>query len=608
MPAINSRRLLRTIGAHLVVLVALQLVLVAGLIVYTGSRDFHAARQEAEHHLATTAQLAVEEISDQLTSSSRWLREAARFNELLESRALCTFAQPDAALRGDHTVRTYPILLHADGSPFCPPAPNTPNASLYKDVAWFKRTRASSRPTIAGPLIDPVTDDYVVTYATKVPADGSILGIAVDMTSVVPVLDKLHGSSRPAPSFLLATKDRSTLLSKTDGVGGFSLAGTPFVRPVTRETNTFKGLDDVERIYAEAEVLGFGWHLYAGVSTADAFAVAHRTVRQLVMFALGLGLIVLAVAFVMQRRFVRPIRSLAQVTKKISGGDFSANVVPSGPVELAELGESFNSMTAARADAEAALRTAYEAEQRAAEEFRAVAEMRNSFLMAISHELRTPLTSVVGYSMFLSEAGDDVSKDELEQSIKAISTQSKRLERILLDLLDVERLSRGIVQPNLRETNVRDVVMHVVEQASANSRIRAVLKGPVRSYVDPALVERIVENLVVNAIKHTPADAKIWVRATRRNGHLELAVEDAGDGVPDDLKLAIFEPFKQGRVPRHSPGTGVGLSLVSQFAKLHGGRAWVEDRAGGGASFRVVLPATEPKCKRGRTTAELRSV
>jgi signal transduction histidine kinase len=113
--------------------------------------------------------------------------------------------------------------------------------------------------------------------------------------------------------------------------------------------------------------------------------------------------------------------------------------------------------------------------------------------------------------------------------------------------------------------------------------------------VDPALIERILENLVMNAIKHTPAGTAIWVRASHVKGQLHIKVEDAGGGVPDELKTRIFEAFEQGEVPMHSPGTGVGLSLVSQFAKLHGGRAWVQDRRGGGASFRVVVPATPAK-------------
>jgi hypothetical protein len=95
----------------------------------------------------------------------------------------------------------------------------------------------------------------------------------------------------------------------------------------------------------------------------------------------------------------------------------------------------------------------------------------------------------------------------------------------------------------------------------------------------------------MNAVRHTGADVPISVRVWAGGGGAFLAVEDEGPGVPEELQAAIFEPFRQGpTASAHSPGTGIGLSLVAMFTELHGGRAWVEDRAGGGASFRVFLP------------------
>jgi signal transduction histidine kinase len=104
-------------------------------------------------------------------------------------------------------------------------------------------------------------------------------------------------------------------------------------------------------------------------------------------------------------------------------------------------------------------------------------------------------------------------------------------------------------------------------------------------------VERIVENLVYNAIKYSRSESPIVVLVQPYEDGVLLAVEDEGPGVPDSLKEEVFQPFRQGpnRSP-HSPGTGIGLSLVARFAELHGGKAWVEDRPGGGSSFRVYLP------------------
>jgi signal transduction histidine kinase len=107
-------------------------------------------------------------------------------------------------------------------------------------------------------------------------------------------------------------------------------------------------------------------------------------------------------------------------------------------------------------------------------------------------------------------------------------------------------------------------------------------------------VERIIENLLRNAARHTPEGTRMWLRVRKYEGGALIVVEDDGPGVPDALKGVVFEAFRQGEHDRqHDPGTGIGLSLVASFAHLHGGRAWVQDREGGGASFRVYLPSGE---------------
>ena len=115
---------------------------------------------------------------------------------------------------------------------------------------------------------------------------------------------------------------------------------------------------------------------------------------------------------------------------------------------------------------------------------------------------------------------------------------------------------------------------------------------PITVSVDGAKVERILENLLSNAIRHTAPETRIWIRAHGEDDGVLLEVEDEGPGVPAELHEAVFEPFRQapGSAAVHSPGVGVGLSLVLRFAELHGGRAWLEDRPGGGSIFKVFLP------------------
>ena len=113
--------------------------------------------------------------------------------------------------------------------------------------------------------------------------------------------------------------------------------------------------------------------------------------------------------------------------------------------------------------------------------------------------------------------------------------------------------------------------------------------------VDPSKIERIVENLLANTARHTPSNAHVWVSVHAHDDGALIKVEDSGVGVPAELREMLFEPFQQGPdAPQHSPGVGVGLTLVRRFAELHGGRAWIEERAGGGASFQVFLPGPPP--------------
>jgi signal transduction histidine kinase/GAF domain-containing protein len=236
---------------------------------------------------------------------------------------------------------------------------------------------------------------------------------------------------------------------------------------------------------------------------------------------------------------------------------------------------------------------AFRREREAARRLRALDEMKNTFLEAVSHDLRTPLTSILGSALTLEQTRMELPREDAVDLVHRIAANARKLERLLSDLLDLDRLQRGIVSPQRRPTELEPLIRRGVEGTeNPSGHVIEVDVEPAVVSIDAAKVERILENLVSNAIRHTPPSAKIWVRAHARDGGMLVVVEDEGPGVPPDLHEAIFEPFRQapGSESGHSPGVGVGLSLVLRFAELHGGRAWVEDRPGGGAIFRVFLP------------------
>jgi len=238
---------------------------------------------------------------------------------------------------------------------------------------------------------------------------------------------------------------------------------------------------------------------------------------------------------------------------------------------------------------------ALERERMSARALRSLDELRSTFLAAVSHELRTPLTSILGFALTMQDRSEELS-DESRMMLEQVVGESRHLEQLLQDLLDIERMGRGGVSITRARTDVCALVRALArEQQERSGRPVHVdaLEDRVEAVVDLAKVERIVDNLLGNACKYSPERTAVIVHVQRADTGVLFVVDDDGPGVPESMRASIFEPFERGALTSsHQPGTGIGLSLVDRFARLHGGRAWVEPRAGAatGSSFHVFLP------------------
>ena len=240
------------------------------------------------------------------------------------------------------------------------------------------------------------------------------------------------------------------------------------------------------------------------------------------------------------------------------------------------------------------LADALEREQTASQHLRELDEMKDAFLQAVSHDLRTPLTSVLGIAATLDRGHQLLSAGEVRDLLGRLAGNARKLGRLLTNLLDLERLTQGNLDPDRQGVDLGELVSRIVKDTGPEllgERPISVATAPVLIAVDAPKVERILENLLANAARHTPAGTPVWVRVQAAGGGALMVVEDAGPGVPAEVRQAIFQPFRQGpTITAHAPGSGIGLALVAQFAGMHDGRAWVQERPGGGASFHVFLP------------------
>lgn len=248
---------------------------------------------------------------------------------------------------------------------------------------------------------------------------------------------------------------------------------------------------------------------------------------------------------------------------------------------------------AAVVEAEQVARSA-EAEARAA--IARTERIKDALLVAVSHEVRTPLTVLGGLVETLRRP--DFAEDRLTEHadlLEGLKRNVDRLRRVLRDLLDVDRIGRGVVEPVRRPCDLDALVAEVLAALDPEEHDIEVDLPAVEVQLDARLVARILEQLLANAIRHAHDRATIRVSGEVSPDVLLLRVDDDGPGIDAAYHDRVFGAFEHGEIEAHSPGTGVGLFLVARFAELHGGRAWVtETEDGRGASFRVELPLTQP--------------
>ncbi len=225
--------------------------------------------------------------------------------------------------------------------------------------------------------------------------------------------------------------------------------------------------------------------------------------------------------------------------------------------------------------------------------------MRRQLLADVSHELMTPLTAIRGYLETLSMPG--VVRDEAtrERYVRIVTEETLRLEAIIGDLLDLARLEGGGAEIEAAEVPVSWLFERVAERHGVVTSQRGITltttiePGAEHVRGDGRRLEQAVQNLVANAVRHTPDGGRVAVTASRVDAGVRLRVEDTGPGIPPEHLPLVFDRFykiDQAR-PSGSAGSGLGLSIVKAIVERHGGRVAAAAATGGGARFDVVLPA-----------------
>ncbi|WP_186785508.1 MtrAB system histidine kinase MtrB [Streptomyces misionensis] len=307
----------------------------------------------------------------------------------------------------------------------------------------------------------------------------------------------------------------------------------------------------------------------------------------------GLFVVVLlgAIAWLVVRQVVTPVRMAAGIAERLSAGRLQERMKVTGEDDIARLGEAFNKMA--------------QNLQGKIQQLEDLSRMQRRFVSDVSHELRTPLTTVRMAADVIHEARADFDP-VTARSAELLADQLDRFESLLADLLEISRFDAGAAALEAEPIDLREVVRRVVGGAEPlaerkGTRIRVVGdQQPVVAEADARRVERVLRNLVVNAVEHGEGK-DVVVKMAAAGGAVAVAVRDYGVGLKPGEATRVFSRFWRADPARArtTGGTGLGLSIALEDARLHGGwlQAWGEP--GGGSQFRLTLPRTADEPLRG---------
>jgi len=297
-----------------------------------------------------------------------------------------------------------------------------------------------------------------------------------------------------------------------------------------------------------------------------------------------IALLLAGVAALVAIQVVKPVRRASAAAKRLAGGALDERMAVTGPTELAQLSRSFNGMAAA-----------IKAQIRQLEEF---GQLQRRFTSDVSHELRTPLTTV-RMAADLLHADRDELPPHLARSTELMVDELDRFEDLLTDLLEISRFDAGMAELSAEAVDLRSTVHTAVGSVggiaeTAGGRIHVLLPDePVRAKVDSRRIERILRNLLANAVDH--AEGKpVEVEIAADESAVAVTVTDHGVGLKPGEATLVFNRFWRADPSRQrqTGGTGLGLAIALEDARLHGGWLQAIGRPGHGARFRLTLPLT----------------
>lgn len=591
---------LNSLRSRLVLLVLLAIAPIAVMTVVSGMRERAHAVEVAEENLQRLTNLAAANEAQSIAGARQILRDLASIPDLLGDQAQCTRLLVNIQRQNPDYANLGLIQLNGDVSCTAVPAKGKVNLA---DRAHFRRAVHLKRFVAGGYIFGRVIQKHTVNLTYPVMDEQqnvrAVVFAALDLTK----LDRFVADIRlPPGSLLLTTDSEGKIISrKPNPELWFGQQVSPGMRVAMAaepgKPVLLTGPDGVERLHRFARVGSDGlsdYTLTIGIP-ADAITARarHDQLLDLLALAVTIGLALLAAWFVGEVLVLRRVQRLANTANSLASGALDARSgIHYGKEEISELARALDTM----ADA---LQVKELQHLKAEQLLREADRRKDEFLAMLAHELRNPLAPISAGAQLLQSG--HASDAAVQRTAAIIVRQVHHMTRLVDDLLDVSRVTRGLVKLTRAPLDIGAVVRDAVEQADPLLKARAhrfdltLPAQPLMVSGDHKRLVQVLVNVLNNAAKYTPAGGAIALTALADGDKVKLVISDNGIGMSPELRSRVFELFAQAdrNSDRSQGGLGLGLALVKSLVELHGGSVAVHSEGEHrGSTFTITLPGS----------------
>lgn len=343
-------------------------------------------------------------------------------------------------------------------------------------------------------------------------------------------------------------------------------------------------------------LLVIGWALANVGFIAHLMFVSTHDLALLSLMLVSTAALSVYLVILLSESIGRTVSDLREAVRRMTAGQLNSRARVTSRDELGELAGAFNAMA--------------ERLEEASERQRELEQARRDMVAAVSHDLRTPLASI---RAMVESINDGVVSDTetVRRYLRTLENEVRHLSLLIDDLFELARIDAGLLELQQERVSLQDLISDTLESMSAQARQHGLsLAGQVPDAVplvgmDARRIQRVLFNLVQNALRHTPADGTVFVRALDAGGEVQVEVADTGEGIAAEELPRVFERFYQiDRARRRPGGSGLGLSIAKAIVEAHGGRIWAASTPGQGATFTFALPKGAQDGELGATTLD----